>query len=226
MGRIWKWREEDQEAFWSESRRLLAAGGILALPTETFYALAADPYQDASLERLFFLKRRPEAKPVLLLAANPEMALRLAREAPEIAARLMARFWPGPLTLLLPARSDISGLVTGQTGTVGVRQPRQPIVCQLLAALSFPVTGTSANRSGKAPLIRAEEVAREFGPDIDLILDAGPCPGGLPSTVVDVSCAPPRLVRPGAVSSRELLELIPDLESAAAYGQRTDSRRP
>ena len=134
--------------------------------------------QDASLERLFFLKRRPEAKPVLLLAANPEMALRLARKAPEIAVRLMARFWPGPLTLLLPARSDISALVTGRTGTVGVRQPRQPMVCRLLAALGFPVTGTSANRASAAPLIRAEEVAREFGRGNRSHPGCGPLPRG------------------------------------------------
>jgi L-threonylcarbamoyladenylate synthase len=94
---------------------------------------------------------------------------------------------------------------------VGVRQPRQPLTLRLLAALGFPVTGTSANRAGREPLTLAEEVAREFGGEIDLILDAGPCPGGLASTIVDITVTPPRLVRPGAISNKDLLEFIPDL---------------
>jgi L-threonylcarbamoyladenylate synthase len=215
MNRVWRWREEEAEALWTESRRLLDRGGILAVPTETFYALAADPYRFAALERLFALKGRPGAKPVLLLLAAPEMALKVAREVPETGARLMARFWPGPLTLILPARRGLPPLVTGETGTVGVRQPRQEETCRLLAALGFPVTGTSANRAGREPLARAEEVAREFGTEVDLIIDAGPCPGGLPSTIVNVSLSPPRLVRPGAISAQELREFIPDLELPA-----------
>lgn len=227
MRRIWEWREEEAEAFWAESRRLLAAGGILALPTETFYALAADPYQPAALRRLYALKGRAEEKPVLLLVADAEMVRQVALKVQELALQLMARFWPGPLTLILPARGDLPDMVTGGTGTVGVRQPRQPLTLKLLAALGFPVTGTSANRAGREPLIWAGDVAREFGANVDLILDAGPCPGGLPSTVVDVSRTPPRLVRPGAVGKEELKEIIPDLEmTITAYGQRTGSRRP
>jgi L-threonylcarbamoyladenylate synthase len=214
MGRIFKWQDRDPESSgaFAESRRLLAAGGILALPTETFYALAVDPYQPAALKRLFALKGRAEEKPVLLLVADVEMVRQVAQEAPEIALRLMARFWPGPLTLILPAKGELPGLVTGGTGTVGVRQPRQAVVCRLLAALGMPLTGTSANRAGGEPLTLAEEVAREFGPEVDLILDAGPCPGGLPSTIVDVTVSPPRLVRPGAISNEELMEIVPDLK--------------
>lgn len=218
MGRIWRWREEEAEALWAECRRLVDSGGILAVPTETFYALAVDPYQFSALERLFALKGRHGAKPVLLLVASPEMALKVAREVPEAGARLMKRFWPGPLTLILPARGDLPPLVTAETGTVGVRQPRQAVTCRLLAALGLPVTGTSANRTGREPLTRAEEVDREFGAEVDLILDAGPCPGGLPSTIVDVSIGPPRLVRPGAISAKELREIIPNLKSAPIYG--------
>lgn len=211
MSRIFKWRDEDAAAFWEESRGLLAAGGILALPTETFYALAADPYQPAALRRLYVLKGRAEEKPVLLLVADTEMARQVALEVPETAQRLMARFWPGPLTLILPARGELPDLVTGGTGTVGVRQPRQALVCRLLAALGLPLTGTSANRAGREPLTLAGDVAREFGGEIDLILDAGPCPGGQPSTIVDVTVSPPRLVRPGAISNADLVEFIPGL---------------
>jgi L-threonylcarbamoyladenylate synthase len=211
MSRVFKWREEEAGAFGQESRRLLAAGGILALPTETFYALAVNPYQTAALKRLYALKGRSEDKPVLLLVADGEMARQVALMIPETALRLMARFWPGPLTLILPARRELPDLVTGGTGTVGVRQPRQHLVCRWLAALGFPVTGTSANRAGREPLTLAADVAREFGATVDLILDAGPCPGGLPSTVVDVTVIPPRLVRAGAVATEALKEIIPDL---------------
>ena len=90
----------------------------------------------------------------------------------------MARFWPGPLTLILPSLPHLPRLLTGGTGTIGVRQPRQSLTCRLIAALGYPITGTSANRAGHRPLGRAAEVAREFGDGVDLILDAGPCPGG------------------------------------------------
>lgn len=211
MSRVWVWREEEAEALEEESRRLVNAGGILALPTETFYALAADPFQPTALKRLFALKGRSEDKPVLLLVADREMVQRVAREVPEVALMLMARFWPGPLTLILPALSALPDLVTGGTGTVGVRQPRQRVTCRELAALGMPLTGTSANRAGREPLTLAEEVARTFGAEVDLILDAGPCPGGLPSTIVDVTASPPRLVRAGAVVPGNLLKIIPNL---------------
>ncbi len=218
MGRIWQWREAEAEAIAGECRRLVDSGGILAVPTETFYALAVDPYQFSALERLFALKGRHGAKPVLLLVASPEMVRKVAREVPEMGVRLMEQFWPGPLTLILPARGDLPSLVTAETGTVGVRQPRHAVTCRLLAALGLPVTGTSANLSGHEPLTRAEEVERQFGAEVDLILDAGPCPGGLPSTIVNVSISPPRLVRPGAISTKELRQVIPNLKSARNYG--------
>ena len=213
MARLWVWEEEQAGAFLEEAGGLLLSGGVLALPTETYYALAVNPFDEAALARLFALKARPPEKPVLVLIAAPERLSRLAREVPEAASRLMAAFWPGPLTLILPARPDLPRRLTGGTGTIGVRQPRQPLVCRLMATLGLPLTGTSANRSGQEPLTEASEVAREFGAEVDLILDAGPCPGGLPSTIVDVSAAPPFLVRAGAISTNLLRGVIPDLRS-------------
>ncbi len=212
MGRIWGWRQEEAEAFFKEAQSLLAAGGILAVPTDTYYALAAHTLKEEALTRLFAIKQRPGGKPILLLVATPEMVSQVAREVPEVGRRLMARFWPGPLTIILPARPELPQLVTGGTGTVGVRQPRHAITCDLVAALGWPVTGTSANRAGQPPLTRATEVEEQFGEQVDLILDAGPCPGGQPSTVVDVSCTPPRLVRAGATSTARLVELIPKIQ--------------
>jgi L-threonylcarbamoyladenylate synthase len=211
MPRIWIWREGEAAAFWDEARRVLTSGGVLALPTETFYALAVNPLDEAALARLFALKERPASKPVLVLVGDSAMLDQVADEVPAAGARLLARFWPGPLTLILPAREGLPELLTGGTGTIGVRVPRQAVTCRLLTSLDFPVTGTSANRSGAAPLVEAAAVAREFGDRVDLILDAGPCPGGLPSTIVDVTSIPPRLVRAGAVPLAELRTVLPEL---------------
>lgn len=211
MAAVWQWREDRAEELWRAAREHLSAGALLALPTDTFYALAADPFQEKALAHLFSLKRRAPDKPVLLLVSGPDMVSRLARDIPARAQKLMAHFWPGPLTLILPARPELSRWLTGGTGGVGLRQPRQEVTCRLIAALGFPVTGTSANRAGQAALTRAEEVERIFGEDLALILDEGPCPGGLPSTVVNLSGSPPRLVRDGAVAPAALREIIPDL---------------
>jgi L-threonylcarbamoyladenylate synthase len=218
MGRIWKWREETAGQFWEEARAVLAGDGIVAVPTETFFGLAVNPFREAALARLFALKARPPEKPVLVLAAGGEMLAELVTEVPEAAARLMARFWPGPLTLIFPGRPNLPRLLTGGTGTVGVRHPRQPLTCRLIAALGHPLTGTSANRAGYPPLTRAAAVAGEFGDGVDLILDAGDCPGGLPSTIVDVTTFPPRLVRPGVITPAELVAVIPEMEPSGAPG--------
>jgi L-threonylcarbamoyladenylate synthase len=211
MGRIWEWREAEADALFEAAKKLVNAGRIIGLPTETFYALAAHPFQEAALETLFALKERPPEKPVLLLVANPEMLPNLVASLPEAAVTLIKHFWPGPLTLILPARPDLPPLLSGGTGAVGVRQPRHPVTCRLIHDLGYPVTGTSANRSGQPPLIQAQEVDREFGEAVPLIVDAGPCPGGLPSTIVDLNSSPPRLVRPGAVGLASLQEVIPDI---------------
>jgi len=224
MRHLWEWREEAAGEFWEAARGVLAGNGIVAVPTETYYGLAVNPFQAEALDRLFTLKMRSLEKPVLVLVAGPEMLIRVVREVPTAGARLMERFWPGPLTIIFPSQSHLPRLLTGGTGTVGVRHPRQPLTCRLIAALGRPITGTSANRAGRPPLIGAAAVAREFGDGVDLILDAGPCPGGLPSTIVDVTCSPPRLVRAGVIPAEQILEIIPDLEGNSAmggHGERT-----
>jgi len=219
MRRIWEWREVEADALFEEAKRLIDSGRIIALPTETFYALAAHPFQEEALERLFSLKERSPEKPVLLLVANPAMLASVAAELPATAAALIKAFWPGPLTLILPARPGLPVWLTGGTDTVGVRQPRQSVTCRLIHFLGHPVTGTSANRSGQPPLAAASEVAGEFGDEVPLILDAGPCPGRLSSTIVDLSTPPPRLVRAGAIELARLRDVIPDiLVPAETYG--------
>jgi L-threonylcarbamoyladenylate synthase len=211
MAAVWQWREKKAEELWQAARGHLAAGRLLALPTETFYALAAHPFEEEALARLFTLKGRTPDKPVLLLVSDLDMVRSVATDIPPRAYDLMAQFWPGPLTLILPARPGLSLKLTGGTEGVGLRAPRQEVTCRLIHALGFPVTGTSANRAGKAPFTRAEEVEREFGNDLALVLDAGPCPGGLPSTIVDVRVSPFRLLRAGAVALPEIRKIIPEL---------------
>jgi L-threonylcarbamoyladenylate synthase len=218
MGRIWEWREETSREFWEEARVVLSHNGLMAVPTDTFYGLAAYPLLAAALSRLFALKGRAPEKPVLVLVDGEARMTQVVREVPEVATRLMARFWPGPLTLIFPSQPGLPRLLTGGTGTIGVRQPRQDLTCRLIAALGYPITGTSANRSGRPPLVRAAEVDREFGGQVDLILDAGPCPGGLPSTIVDVTSSPPRLVRAGAIPAAALAEIISDLRRISDKG--------
>ena len=210
MGRIRTWQESQEEEILAAVQQHLAAQEVVALPTETFYALAADPFSPEALGRVFALKQRAPHKAVLILVASPDMLLEVAREVPEVAQILMARFWPGPLTLILPGRDGLPGLLTGGTGTIGVRWPRQEVTCRIIARLGYPVTGTSANRTGAPPLTGAAEIARDF-PEVPLIVDAGPCPGGLPSTIIDLTRRPPRLVRAGAVPVEVLLDLIPHL---------------
>jgi L-threonylcarbamoyladenylate synthase len=218
MGRIWTWREEAAGAFWDEARTVLKGNGVIAVPTETFFGLAVNPFQEEALARLFALKDRAPEKPVLLLVDGPERLNQVAREVPGLARRLMEKFWPGPLTIIFPGLPHLPRQLTGGAGTIAVRQPRQALTCRLIAALGFPITGTSANRAGGRPGVRADEVAREFGDHLDLILEAGPCPGGLPSTIVDVTTSTPRLVRAGAIPAAELAEIIPKLERIPARG--------
>jgi L-threonylcarbamoyladenylate synthase len=211
MAAVWHWREDGAEELWRVAREHLSAARLLALPTETYYALAAHPFEEEALARLFTLKGRTPDKPVLLLVSGPDMVSAVARDIPPGARDLMREFWPGPLTLIFPARPGLSPRLTGDTDGVGLRQPRQEVTCRLIAALGFPVTGTSANRAGQSAFTRADQVEREFGADLAMVLDAGPCPGGLPSSIVAVNVNPPRLIRAGVVPIADIQTVIPEL---------------
>jgi L-threonylcarbamoyladenylate synthase len=177
---------------------VLAAGGVVAFPTETFYGLGVSALDAAAVARLFAVKERPASRPILVLVDDVEriesFAVLTAR-----ARELAVRHWPGALTLVLPARTVVPTALTGGTGTIGVRQPAHAVARTLVAALGGPITAPSANRSGEGPPTRAADVLAVFAGRIDLVLDAGPTPGGLPSTVLDVTVDPPRVLREGAV---------------------------
>jgi L-threonylcarbamoyladenylate synthase len=176
---------------------VLKSGGSGAFPTESFYGLGADALAPEAVRRVFRLKGRPEAKPLLVLVDSVEQALALAAEASAGARELMARHWPGPLTLVLRAAAAVPVEVTAGTGTVGLRVPGHAVARGLVRAAGTPVTAPSANPSGDPPPTRAEEVTRHFAGRVDLILDGGVTAGGAGSTVADCTVWPPRILRQG-----------------------------
>ncbi|MCC2643850.1 MAG: putative dsRNA-binding protein predicted ribosome maturation factor [Nitrospira sp.] len=180
-------------------QRVLAAHGVMALPTETYYGLAVCPIQESALRRLFELKERPAGKPILLLIGSRDQLDHLVASIPPAARLLMDLFWPGPLTIVLPAASGLSPLLTGGTGSIGIRISPLPLLRRLLA-VTGPLTGTSANRTSELPPDHADDVQQELGPALDLILDSGRTPGGLASTVIDARESP-LLLRAGALST-------------------------
>ena len=180
---------------------VLRAGGLVAFPTETFYGLAASALDPAAVRRIFELKGRPESKPLLVLVDSVAMAETVAHVA-EPARDLMGRYWPGALTLVLRARAHVPPDVTARSGTLGLRVSSHPIARGLVEALGVPVTAPSANPNGLAPPTTAAGVLAYFEEGIDLVLDGGPTPGGEPSTVLDMTVEPPRILRRGAVAVR------------------------
>jgi L-threonylcarbamoyladenylate synthase len=177
---------------------LLRGGGVVAYPTETFYGLGALARDGAALARLARAKGRPEGKPLPLIAADVAMVEQVASLGP-VARRLASRFWPGPLTLVLPVRPGLPESVTGGTGTVGIRVPGSEVARALCRAAGAPVVSTSANPSGGPPPASASALDAALVARIDGVLDAGATPGGRPSTVVRVDDERLTLLRDGAI---------------------------
>jgi L-threonylcarbamoyladenylate synthase len=186
---------------------VLARGGIVAYPTDTFYGLAVDPRRDAAVERLFAAKSRVAGQALPLIAASLEQA-KLAATFGDVEHRLAAQFWPGPLTLVLPARKGLSPQVTGTDLTIAVRVPAHDVARALASRFGFGITATSANRSGSPPAATGTEAADALDDAIDLVLDGGPAAGGLPSTIVESTRTGLRLVRAGAVAWERVLESL------------------
>jgi len=174
------------------------------MPTDTLYGLAADPFCAAAVTRVFAAKGRAAERALPLVAADTaQIATHLGRLTP-VAARLAARFWPGALTMLVPAPAALARDVASAAGSVGVRVPAHDIARAIAAAAGRPITSTSANISGQPATDDPDEVERTLGDRLDLLIDAGRTPGGLPSTIVDMTAAEPRLVRAGAIPWEEI----------------------
>lgn len=178
-------------------RCVLGESGLIALPTESFYGLAAAPFDERALARLWAVKGRSEGKPILVLIGERHQLTPFVRTIPRAAQALMDAFWPGPLTIVFPAAPGLSNAVTAGTGSVGIRLSAWEPLVDLLCRVG-PVTGTSANREGLPPPRTAEEVQDCLGEVLDLIIDGGPTPGGQPSTVIDIQ-TPIRIIRNGPI---------------------------
>ncbi|MBX3132999.1 MAG: threonylcarbamoyl-AMP synthase [Gemmatimonadaceae bacterium] len=209
------WSAEEIDSAIAPALAHLRDGGILAYPTETLYGFGTMIDNDA-VERLVTLKRRPPAKPFLLLISDTPMLARIGLHLTQPASMLAARHWPGPLTLVLPGgERRIPDRLRGPEGGVAVRWTPHPGLQRLIAALGDPITSTSANRPGEPAATAAREVLRDFGSAIAsgsvMLLDAGQLPTDTPSTVVDCTGKRPRVIRPGAIPASVLRESVPDL---------------
>lgn len=186
-----------------EAAAALAAGLVVGIPTETVYGLAVDPFHPGAADRLFEAKRRPREVSLPVLVASTDMALSLATAVPDVAFTLMARFWPGALTLVIPARPGLGADLGEDELTVGVRCPDHPVPLALAAAAG-PLATSSANRHGDPTLTTAAAVAEAFGEEVAVVLDGGVCEGA-PSTVVDCTGVEPKLLREGRIPWAEIV---------------------
>jgi L-threonylcarbamoyladenylate synthase len=187
-----------------EAAARIRRGGIVALPTDTLYALAADPFSRDAVARVFEAKNRPAERALPLIAGDAAQIAASLGPLPPAGERLASRFWPGPLTLLIAAPPTLAPDVSGGTGRVGVRVPADVVARAVCRAVGYPVTATSANISGQPATANPDEVERMMGARIELLIDGGPTRGGAASTIVDVTEPAPRLVRAGAISWEDI----------------------
>ncbi len=188
--------------------RLILGGKVVAFPTDTFYGLGADPFNLAAISEIFRIKGRTADRPIPLLVDSIEQAADVAQDPPKLFFTLAEKFWPGALTLVVPASARIPLKVTANTGKVGLRWPLAPFVVALIAAAGRPLTGTSANLSDHDSCSTADEVDCQIGDVLPLILDGGLTRGGLASTVVELNGDKGRIVRQGGVPESELKEYL------------------
>lgn len=183
-------------------------GGVVVFPTSGLYGLGADAFNPESIQKLFEIKGRSLSNPILLLIREQEQLAKLVREIPVVASRIIDKFWPGKVTIVFNALPHLSKLLTGGSGKIGVRMCGHPAAKRLIEAVGGPITGTSANISGKPGCSQIEDLDPVIHDRVDFIVDTGPLSGGAGSTVIDISVSPPRIIREGAVSAAEIFEII------------------
>lgn len=201
---------------------VLRNGGLVAIPTETVYGLAADAANERAVARIFEVKARPFDHPLIVHVAAPEQLVNWAREISPATARLAATCWPGPLTLLVPKAEHVLSVITGGRDTVGVRVPAHPLTTELLTRLGGGLAAPSANLFGRVSPTTAEHVRTDLGDLVDYVLDGGPCQIGVESTIVDCAVDPPQILRPGGISPDDIAKLL-GAQLATAEGR---SRAP
>lgn len=187
---------------------ILNAGGLVAFPTDTVYGVAAHCLLPEAIHRLYQAKQRPYRNPIALLVAEAGDLRRVARDVPDSAWLLAERFWPGALTLIVPRAEDLPAILTAGGETVAVRMPDHAVALGIIEAAGAPLATSSANLSGSPDPITAEDVLRDLAGHIDLVLDGGACPGGVPSTVLDLTTTPPVIRREGPIDHNMLRRTV------------------
>lgn len=186
--------------------RTMRSGGIIVFPTTGLYGLGADATNDEAVGRIFQIKRRTTAKPILILIRNASQLDRWVATVPEMARKLIHRHWPGGITLVFDARQNLPSTLTAETGKIGIRLPAHPVATALVDSVDFPVTATSANLTGQPGCATIDELPTLIIDPVDLVLDAGTLAGGEGSTVVDVTGKQPVILREGVVSPVSILD--------------------
>jgi len=187
---------------------LLKAGKLVAFPTDTVYGVGADVFNDEAVEQIFIAKKREPDKPLQVLIASRSDLRTIARTQSDALDRLASEFWPGGLTIVMQAREDFPRRVRCGRDTIGVRMPANSIALRLIEAFGGPVAATSANVSGLRDPVNAEEVMEYLGGKVHLVIDAGPTPGNVPSTVLDISVHPPVVIRQGKLRFEDLKRVL------------------
>ena len=198
----------------SQAAEIIRAGGLVAIPTETVYGLGANAMDEEAVAKIFLAKGRPQDNPLIIHISCAEELTRYCHDIPEAAWRLAERFWPGPLTMVLPVKPCVPKRTTAGLSTVAVRCPKTQVTRELIRAAGVPIAAPSANLSGKPSTTTAAHVLHDYGTGgrIDAIIDGGPCEVGVESTIVDLTGEKPRLLRPGGITPEELRDLLGELE--------------
>lgn len=204
---------------------ILRRGGLVAIPTETVYGLGADGLNPEAVDKIFAAKGRPGDNPLILHVTGPEQLPRFCHDIPDAAYLLAQRFWPGPLTMVLPANACVPRRTTGGLSTVAIRCPKTAVTREIIRLAGVPIAAPSANLSGKPSTTTARHVLDDHDGRIDAVVDGGPCAVGVESTIVDLTEARPRLLRPGGVTPEELTQVLGDLviDSAVTAPLRQDA---
>ncbi|MBI4032063.1 MAG: threonylcarbamoyl-AMP synthase [Proteobacteria bacterium] len=207
-----------------EAAALLRGGHLVAFPTETVYGIGANAFDERAVARIFEIKGRPSFNPVIVHVADAQAAEKLV-EMDDRARAVAARFWPGPLTLILPRRDGcpVSGLCSAGLPTLAVRAPAHAVAQKLLKECGFPLAAPSANKSGTVSATTPAYVAQSFGDEIDMVLASGPCAIGLESTVLDLSGSKPAILRPGAVTAEDLAPVLGGIDIDAGNHEKPKS---
>jgi L-threonylcarbamoyladenylate synthase len=188
-----------------EAAAVIKQGGVIVFPTRCLYGLGADAMNPDAVERIIEIKQRPQDNPILVLIDSDNQLEMLVEKIPSAADAIMEAFWPGRVTLVFDARDTLPDSLTAQSGKIGVRLPGHPVAAAMVRQVKGPLTGTSANLSGRPGCYRLPDLDPQIAGQVDLVLDAGTLQGGVGSTVVDVTGEPPRILREGQVTAGQIL---------------------